>query len=101
MGEVWKDIPGWEGCYRISDQGNLFPYRKYSIQTVSRNTKIHSVVIHFWETEMNYSQIINKLDFWGGRGLVYILHIIGHGFLCINTCSLHTNCLPTTYHCVY
>lgn len=38
MGEVWKDIPGWEGCYRISDQGNLFSCRKNIIQTVSPNT---------------------------------------------------------------
>lgn len=38
MDEVWKDIPGWEGLYRISDQGNLFSCRKNIIQTVSPNT---------------------------------------------------------------
>ena len=37
MGEIWKDIPGYEGLYQVSNLGNvksLFRYRrKLSIQT--------------------------------------------------------------------
>ena len=23
MAEVWKDVPGYEGCYQVSDLGNV------------------------------------------------------------------------------
>ena len=35
--EIWKDIPGWEHCYRISNWGNLYSYHHKKLLKVRPN----------------------------------------------------------------
>lgn len=35
--EIWKDIPNYEGLYKISNFGNVFSYYRNKILTLSIN----------------------------------------------------------------
>ena len=37
MEEEWKDLPGWESCYRISNFGNLYSYHHKKLLMVNTN----------------------------------------------------------------
>ena len=52
MEEIWKDVPGYEGVYQISNQGNFRALRKRRIIT--------------------YEDIIVPVDTYEMRGYKYI-----------------------------
>lgn len=53
MLEEWKDIPGWEGCYRISNLGNLWSCQRDRLMKSSPNKATGYVIRTLYDGKTN------------------------------------------------
>lgn len=43
--EIWKDIPGYEGLYKVSTHGNVYSVRKRKCFSMSDNSRYRNVLL--------------------------------------------------------
>lgn len=64
IGEIWKDIKGWEGIYQISDRGNLKSFKRHQegrvLSNVNKTGGYFSVVLQ-WRSRKRCSMRIHRL----------------------------------------
>lgn len=62
MTEEWKDIPGWEGCYKISNLGNLYSYHHKKILAVNlNNTGYRIKTLYDGKTKRKVPMLVHRL----------------------------------------
>ena len=79
MEEVWKDVPGYEGLYRVSNTGKVFGIKRKNILAAAPNEKGYMYVVLYKNGKMK-SQRVHKivmLAFCGKSNGLEINHIDG------------------------
>jgi len=62
MKEVWKDIKGYEGLYRISNYGNVFNIRKNSLQNMPLSGRgVYYNVVNLNKNKQNTRFYVQRL----------------------------------------
>ena len=86
--EIWKDIPGYEGCYQVSSYGNVRslerPYTICSKTIISTKSKIlkQGIVKGYYNVELNVNGVAKKIFVHRLVALAFIPNI--NNLPCIN-----------------
>ena len=79
MEEVWKDVPGYEGLYRVSNTGKVFGIKRKNILAAAPNEKGYMYVVLCKNGKMKSKRVhkIVMLAFRGEANGLEINHIDG------------------------
>lgn len=60
LSEIWKDVSGYEGLYRVSTFGNVFSYISHKVLKPCNRSGGH-VVVNLYKDHKMKSQFIHRL----------------------------------------
>jgi hypothetical protein len=59
--EIWKDIPGYEGWYQVSNMGNIKSLSREVLRNGEYPMKIKEKILKFWEDKNNQKTLLSLL----------------------------------------